>query len=72
MDTTLLAVGFVLVCAGVVPLKFPMRIRSIASATTWQEDPDRAERYQRVFAYVVGVVVGGLGLGTVALGLVSG
>jgi len=72
MDTTLLAVGLVLVCMGIVPLRFPMRIRSIAPAKTWQEDPERAERSQRVFAYVVGVTIGGLGLGTVALGLVSG
>jgi len=57
---------------GIVPLTFPMRIRSVAAAKTWQDDSDRAERYQRVFAYVVGATVGGFGLGTVALGLVSG
>jgi hypothetical protein len=57
---------------GIVPLTFPMRIRSVAAAKTWQDDSDRAERYQCVFAYVVGTTVGGFGLGTVALGLVSG
>ena len=72
MDAALLAVGFVLVCVGVVSLTFLMRIRNIASAKTWREDPERAERHQRVFAYVVGATVGGFGLGTVALGLVSG
>lgn len=70
-DPTLVGPGIVLVAAGAVAVRFPMRIRSFVSAKTGRNDPERAERYQRVFGYLV-AVVGGIGLGTVSLGLVSG
>jgi hypothetical protein len=71
MDVTLVAAGLLLVGMGAGAIANPLRIRSFVSGRTWKRDPERAELYQRVWAYVFGGAVALTGLAVVGWGLVA-
>lgn len=57
---------------GALAARFPVRLRSFASARTWRNDPDRAETYQRPWAYGIAATVVAFGLVVVGIGATSG
>ncbi|WP_415380858.1 hypothetical protein [Halosimplex sp. TS25] len=71
MDPAVVFLGVVLIGLGVFAIGFPNYLRSFVSARTWKEDPERAERYQRIWAYGVGVTIAALGFVMVVLGFVT-
>ncbi|WP_135364417.1 hypothetical protein [Halosimplex halophilum] len=71
MNATLVASGLVLAAIGAAAIANPLRIRSFVSGRTWKRDPERAELYQRIWAYAVGAAVVLTGLAVVAWGLVA-
>ncbi|WP_459192543.1 hypothetical protein [Halosimplex sp. J119] len=71
MDPAVVFLGVVLIGLGVFSIGFPNYLRSFVSARTWKEDPERAERYQRLWAYGIGITIVALGFVVVGLGLFS-
>ncbi|WP_436927839.1 hypothetical protein [Halosimplex amylolyticum] len=71
MDPATIFLGVVLIGLGVFSIGFPNYLRSFVSAQTWRDDPERAERYQRLWAYGVGITIVVLGFVVVGLGIVA-
>jgi hypothetical protein len=71
MNVTLVAAGLLLVGMGAAGIANPLRIRSFVSGRTWKRDPERAEFYQRAWAYAFGGAVVLMGLAVVGWGLVA-
>jgi len=71
MNVALVASGVLLAGLGAAAIANPLRVRSFVSGRTWKRDPERAESYQRIWAYAFGGVIALAGLVVVVWGLVT-